>query len=115
MKEIETGFNPEAYKGKIIDYVHPASVARTAMGKKSQEPDAIRSAQILMQRVEQLRKAGVKVRDIVDKLEFIPPEQEGMILVGGAFEGQCIEDYLESARKKGYALSVDPALSLRVY
>lgn len=111
-----SGFNPEMYRNSTVDIVHPASIARTAQGRKSQEIDAISQAKLVLERIDILRKAGIQLREITDKLDFIPPvDSSKPIVVGGAFVGQCIEDYMQSAAKQGYHLRVDPLISLRVY
>lgn len=107
------GFNPEVYRGYTVDIIHPDSLQRTANGKKTKDIEGIAHAGLVLKRIAMLEKAGVDVRSIRDRLVFIPPDSRLPVVVGGAFDGECIAEYIKSAQKIGYSLRADPLLTLR--
>lgn len=107
-------FNPERYKNVQIDIVHRNSLDRVIQGKKGSDYETIKDAERIQKHIESLIMAGLNIRFIDNELLFIPLDTEVPIVVGGAFDKQCIADYLKSAQEQGYYPIVDPLLSLRL-
>ncbi|HRN70960.1 MAG TPA: hypothetical protein PLS49_07315 [Candidatus Woesebacteria bacterium] len=106
-------FNPEQYKNVQIDIVHRNSLNRVIQGKGS-DYVTIKDAERIQKHIQSLIETGMDIRFIDNELLFVPPEADIPIIVGGAFDKQCIADYLTSAQEQGYNPTVDPILSLRL-
>lgn len=110
-------FNPETYRGKVVDIVHIQSVQRVAEGKKQAEPWDVNTAKIVLKRIDQLVQAGVTVRYIDDLNSYTPPTGVDMssqdIVLGGAFLGQCIAEYQGTLNKNSVTSKIDPLLTVR--
>ncbi len=113
-ENIHSFFNPEQYKNMLVDIVHRGSLDRVIQGKKGDDPITIKDAERIQKHIEDLVNAGMNVRFIDQELIFVPPEIEIPVIVGGAFDRQCIADYIQSAQEQGYTPTVDPILSLRL-
>lgn len=112
----EPVFSPEKYKDCLVDIIHRTSLQRVIDGKKGDEITTMREAAVIQRRIQQLQDAGVDIRFIDDSLDFEAPEgQWKHHVVGGAFDKQCIADYMKSAEDGGYEeLQQDPHLTLRL-
>lgn len=110
----EVVFNPEAYVGKTVDIVHRESLNRIIAGNKPASLEVAQDAGRIQQRVEALVNAGIEVRYIDGALVFEHPTSSQPIVVGGAFDGQCIAEYVASAENQGVHPVVDPLLALRL-
>jgi len=113
-ENINSFFNPEQYRQNIVDIVHRDSLARVIEGKKGSDEITIQDAKRIQQHIQSLVEAGIDVRFIDNELIFIPPAVQKPVVVGGAFDKQCIGDYMQSAQEQGYSPTVDPLLSLRL-
>jgi hypothetical protein len=109
-------FNPERYRSSLVDIVHYDSVKKVADGRKNSDISEIRTAQIVVKRVEALVKAGVNIRFIDDLQTWTKPAgfvATQPIILGGAFIGECLLAYQKTLENNGILYSVDPQLILR--
>ena len=113
-ENINSFFNPEQYRQNIVDIVHRDSLGRVIDGKKGSDEITIQDAARIQKHIQSLVESGIDVRFVDNELIFISPEIQKPVVVGGAFDKQCIADYMQSAKEQGYTPTVDPLLSLRL-
>jgi hypothetical protein len=110
----EVVFNPEVYVGKTVDIVHRASLDRVLEGRKPASIETVQDAGRIKKRIAELEAAGIEVRYIDGALVFEHPAIAQPVVIGGAFDGECIAEYVASAREQEVEPIVDPLLSLRL-
>lgn len=107
-------FDPERYKGQHIDFVHIESLRRIVDGKKPADITTTQDARAILKRYEHLLSTEVTIRNIENPSLFEPLQEGQKPILGGAFDGQCLKDYQEAAKKAGVDLTPDPWLTLRL-
>jgi hypothetical protein len=107
-------FNPEIYRDKVVDIVHIQSIERIVDGNKPSDPSVKNKAKLVARNIQQLRQANITIRDIENPSVFVPPSGQELIVLGGAFVGECLQDYIETAKKAGFNLRPDPLLSVEL-
>ena len=112
----EPTFNPESYKGKELRIVHRGSLTRAAVDEKAKvfDLETVLQAQRILRRLHLIEKAGIKTTEVDNPSKFEAPKNQVSVVVGGAFDRQCIRDYQDAARKSGYEISIDHLLTLNL-
>lgn len=114
-KQIEIPqFSPEKYIGSTVDIVHKQSLERVSAGKKPADVTTVRDAKAILDRIRILEESEVAIRNIQNPSMFEQLPDGKTPVIGGAFDGECLKDYQEAARKLGVELKPDPWLTLRL-
>lgn len=109
-------FNVEHYRGYVVDIVHIRSVQRVASRKKIADQSEVNAAIVILNRIAELEKYGVEVRYIDDLSKWQNPTtalSSKSLILGGAFEGQCLAEYQRTLTVAGISFRLDPLLTLR--
>lgn len=106
--------DPEQYREVNVDIVHRGSLDRVVSGKKRSDITTIKEAKLIQERIARLLAAGIEIRFIDEQLIFEPLNNNRQVVLGGAFDGQCLRDYMDSAKKQGIVPIIDSLLALRL-
>lgn len=102
----------EAYEGALVDFVHRESLERIVSGQKPADQSTISTAKVILARIQELKDANVAIRYIDDPSVYTSPKKTyARHVAGGAFDKQCLDEYMKSARG---AVAQDPLLTLHL-
>lgn len=93
--------------------VHKESLERVASGKKMAEEEQRQKARFILKHIQE-RLAGEQVVLIANpsRLDHVPDEGTDVV-IGGAFDDQCLLDYEETLRRNNITFRRDEALILK--
>lgn len=106
----EGGFKPQDYVGRVVDVVHISSLERVASGQKPADQSDRNMAEVVLRRIEELKKMGVVIREIDNLAQWRNPSEviindDSPLVLGGAFVGQCLADYEKPLERQIFLLS----------
>lgn len=93
--------------------VHIESIQKVANREKPAEIEEWRKAQSILRRLrEDHRDLNIVYVDHPSRLDHVPAKGVSVI-IGGAFDGQCLADYEKTLENNGISFSRDENLILR--